>query len=687
MSDFTGINNFGSLTTNTGKVLKFEDFDVNKDGQITQEEYESVMKEMQLDTVELSTVDKNNDKSISEEEFAVWEQKIEMQNFVNDKQKQITTDFTGTKSEHIPQIMSELRDYINDFAKNFDGEVSTMAESFKAAFDKKYAEIKENVLKNDPATIKSNVIESVYVELITPEAQAKGADGTTVSSESIPETAAKRIAKELEAEADKFIKNYKGNNLEEDLRAHLNEFMNASDATKLASVAETFNDKANTYGSLIDSNELKSLKEDAKEFLQTALDKGVTIKLGGVTIKTTAAITSALNKFTDGEELVSALNEAIQNLNTLTKKEQIIAEENAKATLEANKTFSGIKGSSYAIDATVIDYSNITGYAENDKLTTKGKKNHDEKLRNQAKEIIQNGNLKEQFKAQITKMLEKQGVPFEKIETVFENIYNNSLSQTLEGITSKKTNHRWLNKNKMYKTNQGIQEIIQNFITNFNTNITKAIDEMNASDKDMDLYDIDFTQAGKDENGNPLTVDGEDISTLYANRKVLTKTGNGPEYYQDVAETMVENMRPQMRAKAKAMCEANGVTFDESVFTAMFNNVKLTAVEAAITGKSGRGCVRKAGVAVGGSIGGAVGGAVAGFGGTIGIIASGLSVAGPIGWIVGGVLGLGAVLASIFRKGDASSCTLDTGKLLDTMAQEFKTNYTAWVEKEKANAK
>ena len=44
-------------------------------------------------------------------------------------------------------------------------------------------------------------------------------------------------------------------------------------------------------------------------------------------------------------------------------------------------------------------------------------------------------------------------------------------------------------------------------------------------------------------------------------------------------------------------------------------------------------------------------------------------------------------IASLFGSGNHSSCTLDTKTLLDTLTNEFKTNYTAWVEAEAAEAK
>ena len=72
MSGFDGINSFGSLTTQNGVKLKFKDFDADGDGKITKEEYDKVLKDMNLDTVDLSTNDKNKDNVLSEEEFALW---------------------------------------------------------------------------------------------------------------------------------------------------------------------------------------------------------------------------------------------------------------------------------------------------------------------------------------------------------------------------------------------------------------------------------------------------------------------------------------------------------------------------------------------------------------------------------------------------------------------------------------
>ena len=70
---------FGNLTTQSGQQIKFENFDKNNDGTITEEQYNAALKEYGLDSVELSNVDTNRDKQVSNEEFQVWEQKIKME--------------------------------------------------------------------------------------------------------------------------------------------------------------------------------------------------------------------------------------------------------------------------------------------------------------------------------------------------------------------------------------------------------------------------------------------------------------------------------------------------------------------------------------------------------------------------------------------------------------------------------
>lgn len=686
MSGFSGINQFGSLTTQSGQRLTFKDFDKDGDGKITQEEYDTVMNEMKLDSVELSSVDKNGDKEISEDEFAQWEQKTQMQTAVNDMAGAISKDFAG-KTQYLAEVTTALKEYIEEFAASYTGDISGMAEAFKAALPAKYEEIKSNAVSNDPDTVKSNVLDEIYTDLTA----TKG-EGRTEAGESMPAATAKRIAKELEAEADKFIKGYNGENLQTDLKAHLEEYMNKSDAEKLKDAADAFNTGANSFGAMIDNGaDLKQLKEYAKEFLLAALDKGVTVKLGGTTIKTEAAITTALKKFSDGDELKAAMEEVIAGLNTETLKNTLIKEEEIKAQEAADKAFTDIKGDAYKVDASLIDYSSIDGYFNNGEIYELGKGwgGSRDKAYAKGQEVLNNSNLKSQMKAQIESMLEAKGIPFEKIETVFENIYNQSVADTLnaKGMITGRGARGLSKKGKAYIN---IKNMVDSFVNTFNTNIAKAIDEMNASDKDMDTIDLDYTQAGKDENGNPITQDGVDISTLYASGKTLTTKKKGEDYYVSLAEKMIDNMKSQLLKKAKAMCDANGVTFDNKVFDTMFNNAKSIAINKGVTGVNAEGAsVSFGGIAAG--TGAGVAGGVAHAAITVAAAkAGGLagSFGGPAGIAIGA--GIGAIvggIASLFGSGNHSSCTLDTKTLLDTLTNEFKTNYTAWVETEAAEAK
>ena len=575
MSGFSGINQFGSLTTQSGQRLTFKDFDKDGDGKITQEEYDTVMNEMKLDSVELSSVDKNGDKEISEDEFAQWEQKTQMQTAVNDMAGTISKDFAG-KTQYLAEVTTALKEYIEEFAASYTGDISGMAEAFKAALPAKYEEIKSNAVSNDPDTVKSNVLDEIYTDLTAPTV-----DSREESGESMPADTAKRIAKELEAEADKFIKAYKGDNLQTDLKAHLEEYMNKSDAEKLKDAADAFNTGANSFGAMIDNGaDLKQLKEYAKEFLLAALDKGVTVKLGGTTIKTEAAITTALKKFSDGDELKAAMEEVIAGLNTETLKNTLIKEEKIKAQEAADKAFTDIKGDAYTVDPSLIDYSGISGYYENTQIHERGKGwgGSRDKAYAKGEELLTNESLKSQMKAQLQSMLEEKGISFDKIANIFENVYTQSVADTLnaEGMITGRGARGWSKKGHAYLNTK---DCVDAFITTFNTNIAKAIDEMNASDKDMDLWDIDYTQTVTDDDGN---VDQELLEAMQDGSSI---SGEYAFVYELKAEKMIDKLQSTMLMKAKAMCDANGIEFDLTVFNTMFNNAKSSAVASSIETK------------------------------------------------------------------------------------------------------
>ena len=574
MSGFSGINQFGSLTTQSGQRLTFKDFDKDGDGTITQDEYDTVMKEMKLDAVELSGVDKNGDKVVSEDEFAEWEQKTEMQAAVNNMAGTISKDFSG-KTSSLSEVSTALKEYFEEFAASYTGEVSGMAEAFKTALPAKYEEIKSSILSKDPNTIKSNVLDEIYTDLTEPKGDGRA------EVEAMPAATAKRIAKELEAEADKFIKGYNGENLQTDLKAHLEEYMNKSDAEKLKDAADAFNTGANSFGAMIDNGaDLKQLKEYAKEFLLAALDKGVTVKLGGATIKTEAAITTALKKFSDGDELKAAMEEVIAELNTETLKNTLIKEEEIKAQEAADKAFTDIKGDAYTVDPSLIDYSGISGYYENTQIHERGKGwgGSRDKAYAKGEELLTNESLKSQMKAQLQSMLEEKGISFDKIANIFENVYTQSVADTLnaEGMITGRGARGFSSKGHAYLNTK---DCVDAFINTFNTNIAKAIDEMNASDKDMDLWDIDYTQTVTDDDGN---VDQELLEAMQDGSSI---SGEYAFVYELKAEKMIDKLQSTMLIKAKAMCDANGVKFDLTVFNTMFNNAKSSAVAGSIETK------------------------------------------------------------------------------------------------------
>ena len=688
---FTGINAFGNLTKINYKEL-IEKYDADKNGELSTKELQTALKEENItDKIEISTIDTNADNKIDESEMAIYEQKYQMQQTVNDMAKTITQDFSGDKSKYLETVTTDLKNYITNFANQYleahPNDVSGMAEAFKEALPAKYEAIKKEVLANDPSTFKSKALDNVLAKLNP--ACSPAVDGTTPKG--ISDTAQKKIGQALEKEMNAYIKAHP-ECTQSELEEHLNKFLNETDAKKMESAVNTFNTQAGAFNNYIDADELTQLKDYVKEFLTEALNNGVTVKLGGKNIATSAAITSALKGYTDGETLLQAMQEAIAGLSTVSLKDQIIAADEAEQAKKANENFKNIKGEAYKVDASVIDYSGVSGYYDNSKITTKGKSKHNEHIRDDARARIENGNLKAQMKAQITSMLEKNGISADKIDNVFENVYNEALNETLNGIGSTKTNHAWLNKKKKYESNVGIQEIVTNFINTFNTKIAAAIDEMNKSDSDFDTIDLDFTQAGKVQageegtEGEAVTDDnGNDLSALYASGKSVTTREKGADYYDSIADKMIERMKSQMLTKAKAMCTANGVKFDESVFTTMFNNAKETAKKAGVSGVASNG-MKYGGLAAGTGTGAAIGAGAAVPSGLIAAVVGG-SAAGPIGWGAGIVAALGLGIAAIIGKGQHSSSTLNTRTLLDTFLEQFKTNYTDWVEKQKTENK
>ena len=711
MSGFSGINQFGSLTTQNGTRVDYkyllEKYDADGNGEISKDEFNTAIKEEKLDKVELSSVNTNGDDTIDENEMGVYEQKYKMQEAVNAMSAQITKDLSGNvKSKYIAQVTLELTNYITEYANNYQDEVSGMAEAFAKELPTKYTQIKKNVLANEPSSFKSQVLDEIVNNLQT------GVTTKAEGAETISDTTLIKMGKLLETEANKYIKaNPKCT--ESELKAHLEAFINQTDVEKMKSAADIYKANTNSFGPIVDSDELVDLKEYAKDFLTEAVNNGVTVKLGNRNIATTNAITTALKSYTDGNILRKDMETAISGLSTVSKKETIIAQDKIEQAEAAEKNFINIKGSAYQINAGLLNYSKIDSrYFNGGEIYQRGKgwSGSRDKAYDEGYNILTSDNMKSQIKSQIETMLKEQGITFDKIENIFENVYNQSAQEVLnsDGMITGRGARGCSSKGKAYIN---VKTMIDNFVTTFNTNITKAVDEMNKSSKDMDTIDIDYSQAGKDENGNAIKDEttGEDLSTLYATGKTITTRKHGADYYVSIAEKMVDRMKSQMLKKARAMCSANGVEFDEKAFQSMFDNAKLIAVNAAVTGMDSdgksfggvAGTVGKSTGIVGGSALAAgagvvmadaiAGSATVGAGISLGAssIAAGAAVSAvPVaGWVAAGAIVVGSILSSVIGSGHHSESTLNTRTLLDTFAENFKQNYSTWVETEANKAK
>ena len=372
---------------------------------------------------------------------------------------------------------------------------------------------------------------------------------------------------------------------------------------------------------------LEQLKEYARQFLMSAIKAGSTLEFGGYKLQTKTTVTKALDNFKSGNELKTALEELIANLSTTKLLDNLALEEKEKAEAKAEKAFASLSGTNFMVQTSTINYTDIDGYASDTTITVKGKSGHEENIKNAFKEKIDNSSLKEQMKKQITDMLIEKGIKPSKIDNIFENVYNSTMTETLDEITSSKTNHRWLNKNKKYTSDQNVKTVVDNFINKFNTNIASAIDTMNASPYDMDTIDLDYTQAGKTESGEAIKDEatGTDVSQLYASGKTVSTFKCDAEEYPKLANQMVDNMKNQFINKANSMCKANGVTFDEKAFSTIFANAKAIATNA----------------------------------------------------------GVHVDITSITTILNLIHSELNARTVLNTFTEEFKTNYTNWVEKEK----
>lgn len=569
-----GLNVFGSLTVN-GKKLSLEEFDINNDQVISKEEFNLLLNKVEVDTIEFSTIDTNNDGKITEEEFADFEKKSQIQEELNTLQATIAKDFTGANAKYASDCMAKLRDFAKEFVNNYTGEGDIVAD-FKAALPAKYEEIKNDVLANTPEAkakkaeeekqgVKSKVLDELFESIKNEVAAAHPELADSITN---------AIVKKLEVEANAFLKTYTGDNLEADLKAHLESYMDDTSADKLKDEVESFKATVDAVGGFIDEKDLEVLKSAAKELLVQAAQKGFTFELNGIKLSTEARIDNALKGFTDGQALIDAVESLLSSLSTESLKDAIINEKVAEKEEAEAKAFAELKGEDVQIETEgKINFNNISGYYDNTKVECKGKHCIDDAKRT-AVSFLEN-NLKAQFKAQVKADLIAKGVPADKLDQVFENIFTQSAWETADACVAR-TNKRWLNKNK--KAGFNTKDLVDKFIEIFNQNMAATIGEMNKSNTDMDLQDVDWGHVA-DENS--------EIAKAIESGETLEIKGEGSAYYVEMATEMINKLKSTMMSKAMAMCKANGIEFNKDAFDNIFDNAKGLAVVNNTDGRHG----------------------------------------------------------------------------------------------------
>lgn len=420
MSNFINLGQFGNLTTQTGYKLTFKDFDLNGDKQISEEEFSTVLKDNGLDVIELSGVDNNKDKILSEDEFVVWEQKIEMEKAVNDLQGRIAFDFAGQRTQYIPQLLDELKAYLEEFSSDYQGDVKNMAKAFAKSLPNKYEEIKFRVRIEAEA---QEVVDKCLGQFIDFQLSNHTVKYYDLSQEDV-----QKLGALIEQKVQEWIATLNHVPTPKELNNFVYELLFKTDGEKMKDDVNNYQHQMRRLGNYISANEFEKMKGLVTELFENALVKGVDVILGGKEIKSADEIEAVLASYTDPVELMDAVNELISswnddNLIVKTKREKdfevinTIPTEEFEITLDNTKTQRGreqveVGGSFYD------EYDSLYGWNEN-RLVDKAKKFLNKKVRREAQE-------------QLEVMLKGYGIPFESFAKLFNETFNSAVAETLD---------------------------------------------------------------------------------------------------------------------------------------------------------------------------------------------------------------------------------------------------------------
>ena len=568
MTDLSGINQFGSITSQNGIKLNFDDFDVNGDGQISADEFKTVMElTNQSDSVELSETISEEEKTLTDSKLRDYRAEAQVNIILNQMFAQILKDFTGSKFIHFNEVRDALKDFAKTFISEYTGE--DLIADFKAVLPGKYEELKTEILVDASSNVKSAALDRVLNDVY----RRLGSSDKTLNDDTL-KSIINSLGNRLEGIADRFISSYNGSNLWFDLTIHLNESLGQSDLQNMASSIGKYRFKYNSLGLYVDSGELNKLKDSVKEFFNTALDKGITLNLHGINIASETAIDKLLLLYTDAAQLNEDMEKMIAEISSKSLLQTVIEEKKSEQQEQVNNMFQGLTGEDVMVDVSPagIDYSQIPGYYEN--ATIKSRKRGNKGLngaKDEAKNLLET-TLKEQLKTQLSVRLEAKGIPFERIETVFETAFNEASANAVSACVMPRSRFFF----GLSKSSYNVQDLVSTFTTQFNKIISTTVDEMNASNLDMDIQDIDYTKAITDDNGNvnPLLQDALETGATLVDSVPRRKA----EQYKDLAQEMTNKLKSTMLAKSMAMCEANGIEFNNEAFGNVFDYAQNMAI-------------------------------------------------------------------------------------------------------------
>ena len=357
MTNMPGVQ-FGMLTA-SARGVSFAELDVNKDGTVTAEEAAQVINGKGLDVLDLSTMDKDADQKVTEREYILWDQEQRMSDILTRVKDGIARDFIGRNQDEIKDAIDRLDDYLKEFINDYSASgnpLNKMAAAFEKSLPAKYAEIKNDIINNNTDAIRDRVVDNV-IQYVVDDSKSVDSNYKQLMDKKTGELTdnSKRLFKDtLTAEADKFIMEYKGNNLEADLTTYLKTFLQQSDKSKLADAIQIWERGKEELANLPKEIALMEAKSKAKAFLLRALKEGITtIKLGDVVVRNELEIMAALAQYKNYEDLVSDMNKAITQLSTITRQEQLEQQAAAKENGEQTQsviTSGGIFDQDFNVD-------------------------------------------------------------------------------------------------------------------------------------------------------------------------------------------------------------------------------------------------------------------------------------------------------------------------------------------------